>query len=691
MRCLNCTLEMDRFPAACPQCGQTMVIADRYVIRSLLGRGGMGEVYLAYDLRLETEVAIKRIPTHLANDADLRAVLLKEARIMARLTDNAIVRMFDLAETPDGMFLILEYVCGPSLQDMLAGGYQPDSADALHILRDVCAGLEVAHGAGVIHRDLKPGNFLIELQGEERQQYREHRRRPANLRNARIKITDFGIAKALSADTTHSTQHVSGTPSYMSPEQLRGEAPSPETDVYAVGVIAYQLIAGRLPFMTEHPAYYHLCVAPEPIPNCGPGINAVVLKALSKPRADRYPSASAFFEAFSAAAAGAPVDAGSTKAYPPPPPRVVPLTTGVAPAAKILLAIAGVMILGMGLWVGLRNIGKDGLGIRRTDSNRNMPTVQEEEAGFEPKGVPYVEEAPPPVAGAAPKVAGKPPKGPQKPTILWRLASNVGGIDVLTAGSDGTVYGKSSSAIWGIRDGKLAWGYKLHPSPGPIEFDAQGRLWFTCSENSGTYCINSNGQGGRLPVGTKRQFKERISGVCYTDGTFAAGKARIKLDNECATHAVGSDGVAYIATQAPSITAVRQDSSVIWKATPGCIPASLAPVPVLEDVLFGCENHTLNYVHAGAVRWTNKTHGSTFGQRMTADSEGTVYYLDSPDAGNVGHVHAVNAEGRMLWTLNMDDFNGQQVFLGDDGRLYINGFAMTNSSRTRLLCLGDSR
>ena len=125
MICIRCSSRLDALPPVCPHCGEPVLLAGRYAIRKLIGRGGMGEVYLAYDERLATEVAVKRLPARYSDDAGLREALTKEARILARLTDNAIVRMFDLTETDDGIYLILEYVCGPSLQEMLAMGYQP--------------------------------------------------------------------------------------------------------------------------------------------------------------------------------------------------------------------------------------------------------------------------------------------------------------------------------------------------------------------------------------------------------------------------------------------------------------------------------------------------------------------------------------------------------------------------------------
>src|SRR5262245_41261071 len=134
-------------------------VANRYDVITELGRGGMGAVVLAFDRRLNTEVAIKRIPSELADDPALRSALTQEAQILARLSHPNIVRLFDLADSPEGMFMVLEYVCGPSLAEFLRARPRLTQFETTHLLRQVCEGLSAAHAQRVIHRDLKPGNI----------------------------------------------------------------------------------------------------------------------------------------------------------------------------------------------------------------------------------------------------------------------------------------------------------------------------------------------------------------------------------------------------------------------------------------------------------------------------------------------------------------------------------------------------
>jgi len=147
------------------------LIADRYEVRGILGRGGMGEVYLAHDRRLDTDVALKRVPLELSLEPEIRNALVREARILAKLSHTHIVRLFDLADTPDGIFLVLEYVCGPSLDKVLLQRKTLAPDELLHVIDHVTQGLARAHFLGVVHRDLKPANLLISLSGDERRYF----------------------------------------------------------------------------------------------------------------------------------------------------------------------------------------------------------------------------------------------------------------------------------------------------------------------------------------------------------------------------------------------------------------------------------------------------------------------------------------------------------------------------------------
>ena len=206
-------------------------VADRYRIDRRLGAGGMSTVFLATDSVLEREVAIKLLAEHLAEDEDFVARFRREALAAARLQHPNVVQVFDSGEDPGSHrhYIVMEYVDGPSCADMLRDQKQLDVDETVHIIRDACHGLDYAHRAGVVHRDVKPGNLLVASDSHT------------------TKLADFGIAKA--AEQTRITQvgSVLGTAAYLSPEQARGQEAGPASDIYSLGVCAYQFLAGRLP------------------------------------------------------------------------------------------------------------------------------------------------------------------------------------------------------------------------------------------------------------------------------------------------------------------------------------------------------------------------------------------------------------------------------------------------------------
>ena len=263
------------------------LIAGRYQVLAVLGRGGMGEVLLAHDQRLDMDVAIKRVPAQLASEPLLKAALTAEAKILARLNDPRIVRLFDLADTHDGLLVVLEYVCGPSLGAVLRARGSLTETEVVHVLRDVSGGVTAAHRHNVIHRDLKPANILLELPEGRRMDFIAEGKLPPDVLDARAKVADFGIAKVLQTTPTQTIFSTAGSPAYMAPEQFRGEVPSPETDVYALGIIAYELLAGFPPFAAGDLAHQHQAIPPRPLAGCSPQRTQVVLRALAKRREDR--------------------------------------------------------------------------------------------------------------------------------------------------------------------------------------------------------------------------------------------------------------------------------------------------------------------------------------------------------------------------------------------------------------------
>jgi serine/threonine protein kinase len=277
-------------------------LAGRYQVGDLIGRGGMADVHVGTDARLGRRVAIKLLKPSLANDPAFRSRFRREAQDAAKMAHPTIVRIFDAGEetvTDAGghetlvPFIIMEYVDGRLLKDVVAEG-PLDPAEACRIIEQVLTALEYSHRAGVVHRDIKPGNIMITASGQ-------------------VKVMDFGIARAISdsAATIAETSAIVGTASYFSPEQARGEAVDARTDLYSTGIVLFELLTGRAPFRGENPvavAYQHVnaeAVPPSSLnPKVSPAIDAVVLRSLAKDRFERYQSASEFRDDLTAAAAG---------------------------------------------------------------------------------------------------------------------------------------------------------------------------------------------------------------------------------------------------------------------------------------------------------------------------------------------------------------------------------------------------
>jgi serine/threonine-protein kinase len=207
------------------------LFAGRYRLEGRLGVGGMSTVQLAFDTRLERNVAVKLLAEHLAEDDGFVARFRREALAAARLVHPNVVQVYDFGtdEQSGRQFIAMEYVEGLSCAEMLRDQGRLDTAEVVDICAQACRGLDYAHRNGVIHRDIKPGNIL---------------RNPEGI----VKIADFGIAKAADDSDITRVGSVIGTAAYLSPEQARGEPAGPPSDLYALGVVAYQLSAGRLPY-----------------------------------------------------------------------------------------------------------------------------------------------------------------------------------------------------------------------------------------------------------------------------------------------------------------------------------------------------------------------------------------------------------------------------------------------------------
>jgi serine/threonine-protein kinase len=258
------------------------LVAGRYRIERRLGAGGMSTVFEATDTVLERAVAVKLLAEHLAQDDAFVARFRREALAAARLQHPNVVQVYDSGEDPESSrhYIVMEYVDGPSCADLLREHKMLGVEETVRIVRDACHGLDYAHRSGVVHRDVKPGNLLISDE------------------TGITKLADFGIAKA--AEQTRITQvgSVLGTAAYLSPEQARGEEAGPASDIYSLGVCAYQFLAGRLPH--EYSSLTELALkqqeeAVEPIrqhrPEVPPELDSAIRLCLERDPTARYSSA----------------------------------------------------------------------------------------------------------------------------------------------------------------------------------------------------------------------------------------------------------------------------------------------------------------------------------------------------------------------------------------------------------------
>ncbi|MEU3598883.1 protein kinase [Streptomyces sp. NPDC006798] len=267
------------------------VARGRYQLRDLLGQGGMASVHLAHDSVLDRPVAIKTLHTELGREQSFRERFRREAQSVAKLSHNNIVSVYDTGEDElNGTlvpYIVMEYVEGRPLGSVLQEDirhYGAMPADrALQVTADVLAALETSHEFGLVHRDIKPGNVMLNRRGV-------------------VKVMDFGIARAMQSGVTSMTQTgmVVGTPQYLSPEQALGRAVDARSDLYSVGVMLFQLFTGRLPFDADSPlaiAYAHVQeepAAPSTINrSLTPAMDALVLRALKKNPNERFPNAEA--------------------------------------------------------------------------------------------------------------------------------------------------------------------------------------------------------------------------------------------------------------------------------------------------------------------------------------------------------------------------------------------------------------
>ena len=316
--CSKCNQEIPAGTKFCPACGQEQVpdlapaedalkgdslfekainSKGRYQIKRLLGRGGMGMVYHAFDSELGIEVAIKSLPPEVSNDPRGLSQLKQEAKLSMQLTHQNIVRLYDLKEAENNKYLVMEYVPGFNLSEYLLVRGRLREEEAWDILKHVAAALDYAHSQKVIHRDIKPGNILFKTTMTPEQFADYYARENQFPPGAEIKVADFGIARTVSDSISRmSNMPVSGTLSYMSREQVRGKPQTHKTDIYSLAVVAYELLNGNPPFHQGEITYQILNEEPEPIEGVKQEYMLAILRALKKEAEKRPDSVTEFIE-----------------------------------------------------------------------------------------------------------------------------------------------------------------------------------------------------------------------------------------------------------------------------------------------------------------------------------------------------------------------------------------------------------
>jgi len=410
------------------------LLLKRYRIEEFLGQGGMAQVHRGTDLVLDRTVAVKILASNLARDPQAVQRFRREAQAAAGLGHPGIVAVYDTGSEGDVHFIVMELVTGRTLADILDEDGSLSPQRAIDVASSVASALAHAHGKGIVHRDVKPGNIMITTSGE-------------------VKVMDFGIARTVSAGTFTNTASVLGTATYFAPEQAQGGPVDERTDLYALGVVLYEMLAGRPPFTAESPvavAYQHVREQPTPPsrlnPAVSPALEAVVLRAMAKDPGARQQTASELardlqrvrsattpaIAPVSADRATQPVPVQGTAVLPPmTPPPGAPLEGPPSHRRPARRHRWGPWLVGLGALLGIALIGAlilAGMSRRPTEGvgPRSRPTTQSPSPSPSPTASPrLVREGPLSVQAALDQVALLLNEGIENDDISRRAANEI--------------------------------------------------------------------------------------------------------------------------------------------------------------------------------------------------------------------------------------------------------------------------
>jgi eukaryotic-like serine/threonine-protein kinase len=389
-----------------PMTTTTNILPSRYHAPELIGQGGMGEIYRAEDELLGRTVAIKVLAKRFSADEALRGRFTREALAAARLSGEPnTVTIFDVGEHESRPFIVMEYLRGGSLEDRLREHGAQDPGRVLAGLDEAGAALDAAHDHGVVHRDVKPGNLLLAGDGT-------------------VRVADFGVASAAGLDSLTMTGTVLGTAGYLAPEQARGEPTTPATDLYALAVVAFELLTGQRPFQADNPTAEAAAHVHAPVPAVSERgdlpreLDPVFRRAMAKEPAERYPSAGDFVSALREAMRTAGATTRELEPVVAPPAAATPRKR-----FPIAVLIGGGLIAaslaGVGVAAILTNGDRERTAVQTVTTER-VRTVQ-----GEPRTQTVITTAPAPAQPAPPPPPPPPPAGGASGRVLTDQATRL--------------------------------------------------------------------------------------------------------------------------------------------------------------------------------------------------------------------------------------------------------------------------